>query len=192
MLSIYSRPQAGLTSKILRSTYFDPIALGHAYILMRFIVWLCRLYILISFGAALWVPVLFHVNKPLKHFRFVWSPKFSIPIHSTGLKRMVSGDNFAETGSVKRQSTRVDLPLIKNGRRASDITSLFALFHDPNTEDLSYLVTTGLKFKDKAVVRTFWKDFIAQDYRMAERLDTQALTTGMFHLIRYSNNSPIG
>jgi len=159
---------------------------------MRFIVWLCRLYILISFGTALRVPVFFHVNKPLKHFRFVWSSRFSIPVHSTGLKRMVSGHNFAETDSTRRHSTRVDLPLTKNGRHTSDITSLIALFHDPNTEDLSYLVTTGLKFTDKVTVQTFWKDFIVQDYLMAERLDTQALTTGMFHLIRYSNINSMG
>ena len=159
--------------------------LGHASVLMRFIIWLYSFCILFSFGTALRVPVLFTLNKPLKHLRFgSWSSRYSTPI------QIASEQNFPKSSGVRflsRQSSRTDVSfskMDKSGRRAKDINSKTALFRGPNMEDISYVVTNELKFMDKAAVLAFWIDFIAQDYRMAGRLDTRAVTTGMFRLLK--------
>ena len=165
--------------------------LGHASVLMRFIIWLYSFCILFSFGTALRVPVLFTLNKPLKHLRFgSWSSRYSTPLQSAGEVRIASKHNLQDDGGVdllSRHSNRINITfrkMDKSGRRAKDIISVTSLFHDPNMEDISYVVTNGLKFMGKAAVRAFWIDFIAQDYRMAERLDTRALTMGMFLLLK--------
>lgn len=158
---------------------------------MRYIIWLYSVCILLSFGTALRDPVLFTLNKPLKHVRFgSWSSRYSTPLQSAGEVRIASGQNFPKPGGVRflsRQSSRTDVSfskMDKSGRRANDINSITALFRGPNMEDISYVVTNDLKFMGKAAVRAFWIDFIAQDYRMAERLDTRALTAGMFRLLK--------
>lgn len=158
---------------------------------MRFIIWLYSVCILVSFSTALRVPVLFTLNKPLKHLRFgSWSSRYSTPLQSAGEVRIASEQNFPKSSGVRvlsRQSSRTDVSfskMDKSGRRAKDINSITALFRGPNMEDISYVVTNELKFMDKAAVLAFWIDFIAQDYRMAGRLDTRAVTTGMFRLLK--------
>ena len=158
---------------------------------MRFIIWLYSVCILSSCGTALRVPVLFTLNIPLKHLRFgSWSSRYSTPSQSAGEVRIASGHNLPDAGGVdllSRHSNRINLSfrkMDKSGRRAKVINSITSLFHDPNMEGISYVITNGLKFVDKAAVRAFWIHFIAQDFRMAERLDTRALTTGMFRLLK--------